>query len=67
MFDETESHAVWLLAEQEMTRQAAANFILHGIVRRSFRHARTKPLMVEKVKRRTAARKEGKRPKDHLK
>jgi glyoxalase superfamily protein/ClpA/ClpB-like protein len=63
MFDETESHAVWLLTEQEMTQQAAANFILHGIVRRSFHHARTRPLVVEKVKRRTAARKEGKKPK----
>ena len=64
MFDEIASHAVWLLAEQEMTQQAAANFILHGIVRRSFHQARTKPLMVEKVKRRTTARKEGRRPKD---
>ena len=64
MFDESESHAVWLLAEHEMTRQAAANFVLHGIVRRNFHHARTKPLVVEKVKRRTAARKEGKKPKD---
>jgi hypothetical protein len=63
MFDETESHAVWLLTEQGMTQQAAVNFMLHGIVRRSFHHARTRPLVVEKVKRRTAARKQGKKPK----
>jgi hypothetical protein len=67
MFDERESHAVWLLAEHEMTQQAAANFALHGVVRRSFHHARSKPLVVEKVKRRTAARKAGKKPKDHPK
>jgi hypothetical protein len=35
MFAETESPAVWLLAEQEMTQQDAANFILHGIVKGS--------------------------------
>jgi len=29
IFDEKESHAVWLLAEQEMTQQDAANFIAH--------------------------------------
>ena len=63
MFDERESHAVWLLTEQEMTQQAAENFILHGTVRESFHHARTRPIVVEKVKRRTAARKEGKKPK----
>jgi Glyoxalase superfamily protein/Clp amino terminal domain, pathogenicity island component len=33
VFDENESHAVWLLGEQEMTREYAANFMLHGIVR----------------------------------
>src|SRR5262245_49683453 len=30
MFDEIESHAVWLLGEQEMTQQDAAKVILHG-------------------------------------
>jgi hypothetical protein len=30
MFDETESHAVSLLGEQEMTQQDAANVIFHG-------------------------------------
>jgi ATP-dependent Clp protease ATP-binding subunit ClpA len=33
VFDENESHAVWLLGEQEMTREYAANLMLHGIVR----------------------------------
>jgi len=83
MFDEIESHAVWLLGEQEMTQQDAAKVILHGkgsgdavasrrrhrgspvtpeademgkrsigrgIVRQSFSHRRTKPVVVEKVK-----------------
>jgi hypothetical protein len=31
MLEETESPAVWLLGEQEMTRQDATNFVLHGI------------------------------------
>jgi ATP-dependent Clp protease ATP-binding subunit ClpA len=72
IFAETESPAVWLLGQQEMTQQDAVNFILHGIVkaagrgkrsveqgvvRQSFSHGRTKPLVVEKVKRRSAARK----------
>jgi hypothetical protein len=35
MFAETESHAVWLLGEQDMTQQDAANFILHAIVKGS--------------------------------
>jgi hypothetical protein len=90
MFAETESPAVWLLGQQEMTRQDAANVVLHaivkgrgdavtsrrrhrrspitpeadeigkrsveqGVVRQSFSHGRTKPVVVEKVKRRTAA------------
>jgi hypothetical protein len=63
MFDETESHAVWVLTEQEMTQRAATNFTLHGVVRGSFHHGRTRPVVVEKVKRRTATRKEGKKPK----
>jgi hypothetical protein len=65
MFDETESHAVWLLGEQQMTQQDAANFI-QGVVRQSFSHRRTKPVVVEKIKRRTAAptdRKKGKNAK----
>jgi Glyoxalase superfamily protein/Clp amino terminal domain, pathogenicity island component len=33
MFAETESHAAWLLGEQEMTWQDAANVILHAIVK----------------------------------
>jgi hypothetical protein len=35
LFAETESPAVWLLGEQEMTQQDAANFILHAIVKGS--------------------------------
>jgi hypothetical protein len=35
LFAETESPAVWLLGEQEMTQQDAANFILHRIVKGS--------------------------------
>jgi Glyoxalase superfamily protein/Clp amino terminal domain, pathogenicity island component len=33
MLAETESHAVWLLGEHEMTRFDAANFRLHGIIK----------------------------------
>ena len=33
LFDEKESATVWLLGEQEMTREDAVNFILHGIIR----------------------------------
>jgi len=33
LFSETESPAVWLLGEQDMTRQDAENFILHGILK----------------------------------
>jgi hypothetical protein len=35
LFAETESPAVWLLGEQEMTQQDAENFILHGILKGS--------------------------------
>jgi Glyoxalase superfamily protein/Clp amino terminal domain, pathogenicity island component len=35
IFSETESPAVWLLGEQEMTQQDAENFILHGILKGS--------------------------------
>ena len=35
IFAETESPAVWLLGEQDMTYQDAANFILHAIVKGS--------------------------------
>jgi hypothetical protein len=90
IFAETESPAVWLLGEQDMTRQDAVNFIVHGIVkgggdavarrrrqrrspitpeadkrgkrgvepgdvRQSFSHGRTKPVVVQRVKRRTVA------------
>jgi len=90
MFAETESPAVRVLGEQDMTRQDAVNFIVHGIVkgsgdavgrrhrqrrspitpeadergqrgvepgdvRQSFSHGRTKPVVVQKVKRRTVA------------
>jgi len=89
MFAETESPAVRLLGEQDMTRQDALNFMVHGIVkgsgdavahrprwrrspitpeadekgkrgvepgvaRQSFSHRRTKPVVVEKIKRRIA-------------
>jgi len=33
IFPERESHAAWFLSEQGMTRQDAANFIIHGIVK----------------------------------
>ncbi len=64
VLDETESYAVWLLAEKGMTRMAAINFTLHGVVRQPFSHGRTKPIVVEKVKRRTTARTNGKKAKD---
>jgi len=35
LFAETESPAVWLLGEQEMTQEDAENFILHGILKGS--------------------------------
>ena len=35
LFAESESPAVWLLGEQEMTEQDAENFILHGILKGS--------------------------------
>jgi hypothetical protein len=35
LFAETESPAVWLLGEQEMTQRDAENFILHGILKGS--------------------------------
>jgi hypothetical protein len=35
MFAETESPAVWLLGEQQMTQQDASNFILRGILKGS--------------------------------
>jgi Glyoxalase superfamily protein/Clp amino terminal domain, pathogenicity island component len=101
MFAETESPAVSLLGEQDMTRQDALNFMVHGIVkasgdavarrprwrrspitpeadekgkrgvepgvaRQSFSHRRTKPVVVEKIKRRiarSADRKTGKNAK----
>ena len=99
MFAETESPAVRLLGEQDMTRQDALNFMVHGIVkgsgdavarrprqrrspitpeadergkrgvepgdvRQSFSHGRTKPVVVQKVKRRTVAPKGGKTDKN---
>jgi ATP-dependent Clp protease ATP-binding subunit ClpA len=33
IFPESESHAVWVLAEQDMTRDDAVNFIVHGIAK----------------------------------
>jgi ATP-dependent Clp protease ATP-binding subunit ClpA len=70
MFDETESYAVGLLVEQgigrldvvepEVAQRDAAKVIPsieQGAVRQSFSHGRTKPVVVEKVKRRLATRK----------
>jgi hypothetical protein len=54
----TASQSPFFLQEQNMTRDDAINAIKHGIepgvVRQSFSHGRTKPVVVEKVKRRTA-------------
>jgi hypothetical protein len=50
------------LAEHGVTKQAVANFTLHGIVRQTFSRSRTKPVVVERVKRRTSTRKERMRP-----
>jgi ATP-dependent Clp protease ATP-binding subunit ClpA len=68
LFDETESHAAWLLVEQGMGRPdaleqgmvqedaaKAIRGIEQGAVRQSFSHARTKPVVVVKVKRRAAS------------
>jgi hypothetical protein len=61
IFSERESHAAWFLQEQGMTRYDAVNFIVEqGVVRQSFTHGRTKPVVVTKVKRRTAAPMDGK-------
>jgi hypothetical protein len=72
MFAERESPAVWFLGEQEMTRRDAASVILpggkkgrqrggeQGVVRQSFSHARTKPVVVDRIKRRRAAPTDGK-------
>ena len=93
MFAETESPAVKLLGEQDMTRQDALHFMVQGIVKGSGEavarrprerrspitpeadergkrgvepgdvrqsHGRTKPVVVQKLKRRTAAPKGGK-------
>jgi ATP-dependent Clp protease ATP-binding subunit ClpA len=58
IFAERESHAAFFLQEQNMAHDDAVNAIQHGLesggVRRSFSHGRTKPVVVEKVKRRTA-------------
>ena len=51
IFPETESPAGWLLGEQEMTQQDAANYI-QGMARQSVGRGRTKPVVMEKVKRR---------------
>jgi Bacterial translation initiation factor IF-2 associated region len=63
IFAERESHAAWFLSEQNMTHQDTMNFIVReqGMVRQSFSHGRTKPVVVQKIKRRTAAPKERKR------
>lgn len=58
IFAERESHAAFFLQEQDMRQDDAVNAIKHGLepggVRRSFSHRRTKPVVVEKVKRRRA-------------
>jgi ATP-dependent Clp protease ATP-binding subunit ClpA len=66
IFAERESHAAFFLQEQNMAHDDAVNAIKHsvepGVARRSFSHGRTRPVVVEKVKRRTpgpARRKSG--------
>jgi hypothetical protein len=66
IFAERESHAAFFLQEQNMAHDDAVNAIKHGLetggARQSFSHGRTKPVVVEKVKRRTpgpAQRKNG--------
>jgi hypothetical protein len=64
LFTERESHAAYFLQEQDMTRYDAVNYIRHsivkgieqGVVRQSSSHGRTKPVVVEKVKRRRPPR-----------
>jgi ATP-dependent Clp protease ATP-binding subunit ClpA len=48
IFPERESHAAYFLQEQDMTRYDAVNYIKL----QSFSHGRTKPVVVEKIKRR---------------
>jgi hypothetical protein len=52
IFDEKESHAVWLLAEQEMTQQDAANFIAHDDLQVS-RRRNTQPVIIRRSKKRS--------------
>jgi ATP-dependent Clp protease ATP-binding subunit ClpA len=57
IFAERESHAAYFLHEQDMSRYDAVNYISQqGVVRQSFSHGRTKPVAIEKIKRRTAPR-----------
>jgi hypothetical protein len=59
IFAERESHAAYFLQEQDMTRYDAVNSIKQSVgpvvPRQSFSHGRTKPVVVEKVKRRAPA------------
>ena len=64
IFAEHESPAVFFLQQQNMTRFDAVNYISQqGVVRQSFSHGRTKPVVVEKIKRRRPPR-DGKTAKD---
>jgi ATP-dependent Clp protease ATP-binding subunit ClpA len=52
IFDEKESHAVWLLAEQEMMQQDAANIIAHDSPRVSQRR-NTQPVVKRRARKRS--------------
>jgi Glyoxalase superfamily protein/Clp amino terminal domain, pathogenicity island component/Bacterial translation initiation factor IF-2 associated region len=59
IFAERESHAAFFLQEQNMAHDDAVNAIKHGLepggVRQSLSHGRSKPVVVERIKRRTPA------------
>jgi hypothetical protein len=57
IFAERESPAVFFLQQQDMNGFDAVNYISQqGVLRQSFSHGRTKPVVMEKVKRRAGPR-----------